>query len=411
MIPAIINALLYISLLLFYWNKNKKIDECFLLLFLWALTSVLGFFLYQAAPRDWKLTIWPFLYLFGVFILFVRFLINKRSVFKIERFIGTHSFFLDVLSVVYIVCAIYELINIDLAVLSFSYLSEEAQELYLAAHEETEIVKGPLFYCQRFTSSFFVLAVISVFNYLSQGRRLIGFALFAFTFLSTIAGNAAIASRGAMFSQMLIIVCVFLLYKNHLNEKIKKSIYIGGSIAGGIIAAFFIAITTARFSGGNIAGYEKGPFYSIISYFGHSMLTFDYGICDVPFRTWGGARTFNYFSKLLLGIDYQNMPDLGTHYGTGFTTFIGMLVQDFGYIGTIIFGLIVSWVMYKLWSGRNSLTFAGIYIYVFYLNRMLMGVFVTPPGSDYAYAWAFVTYLLLRLLVKPLSKKVMVKTI
>lgn len=401
MIFAIINAILYLCLILWYWRRYKIIDEVFLMLSLWALVALLGPFLVVTEQWKWKLMMWPYIYLFVTFLVFsFYFLKRKKHLFSVGKFINSHSAILDGINIVYIACAIYELLNINLAVLSFSFLSEEAQELYLAAHEETVLIKNTLFYCQRYTSTFFVLTAISVFNYLAQGRKTLGWLLFAFTLISVIAGNAEIASRGVMFSQMLIFVSVFLVYRPYLSKKDIKSIGIGALIAGFMIAAFFIAVTIARFSDNATTGYNS-PLESVIEYFGHSMLYFNYGICDVDFDTWGGYRTFHYFSKTLFGIDYHNHPDLGTHYGTAFVTFIGMLIQDFGYFGTLVLGLIVSFSMYKLWSGKNALSFSGLYIYLFYLNRMIMGVFVTPPGSDYAYAWAIITYFFLRFILKP----------
>ncbi len=401
---TIINASLYLCLLYWYWRKHKTIDETFLLLAMWALVGFFGIFLVGSEPTRWKLQLWPFLYLFVSFLVFIQYLLRRKThLFPINQFIQNNSVFLDIVNILYIICAIYELFNIDLVVLSFTYLSEEAQELYAAAHEDVELVKGPVFYAQRYTSAFFVLSAISVFNYLAQGKRFFGWILFCFILVSIVAGNAQIAARGVMMSQVVIFVSIFLLYRPYLSHRIKKSIGIGVLIAGSIVSAFLIAITIARFSNNSATTGYDSPLESVVEYLGHSMLTFDYGICDVDLKTWGGARTFNYFARLLFGIDFRALPDPGGHFGTAFTTFIGMLVQDFGYIGTIILGLAVSFIMYKMWSGKNRYTFAGMYIYVFYLNRMLMGVFVTPPGSDYTYAWAILTYIILRFIIKPVK--------
>lgn len=406
MLFAILNTFLYLGLMYWYWKKYKSFDESFLLIFVWAFVAVMGAVLYITEPNNWKLMLWPYLYLFITFIIFIMFILKRKShIFKIESFVYNKSTVLDILNVIYIACAFYELMNIDLSVLSFSFLSTEGQELYLAAHEDTVLVKGPLFYAQRYTEALYVLTAMSVFNYLVQGRKLFGWTLFSFTLLSILASNAEIAARGAMLAKVIVFVCVFFIYRPHLSRKVKKSIAWMSAVSGSIIAAFFISITIARFSDNSaVTGFDS-PLQSVSSYFGHSMMYFNYGICDVDLKNhWGGARTFNYFSTTLFGIDYHKLPPVGpTHFGSSFVTFIGFLVHDFGYIGTMIFGLVVSYVMFKLWSGKNTMTLAGMYIYIFYLNRMIMGVFVTPPGSDYAYAWAILTYFFLKFILK--SKK------
>ncbi len=374
------------------------------MLSMWCVTSILGPILYVTEPNKWKLMLWPYVYMFFTFLVFIRFILKRDThLFPIDTFIRKKSIFIDILNYIYIICAVYELMNIDLAVLSFSFLSEEAQELYMAAHEDNVIVKSALFYAQRYTSALFILSVITVFNYLAQGRKLFGWTLFVFILVSVVAGNAEIAARGVIMSQIIVFFSAYLLYRPFLSNRVKKTVAIGGITAGTLVGSVLVAITVSRFSDNSmVTGYDS-PLESIISYFGHSMLYFNYGICDVDFETWGGSRTFNYFAMLLFGIDFRQLNVTGVHAGTSFITFIGMLVRDFGYVGTVIFGFVVSWGMYKLWSGNNAKTFAGMYIYIFYLNRMIMGVFVTAPGSDYTYAWAILTYFFLKFILK--SKK------
>lgn len=408
MIFVIANALLYIGLLIWYWRKNRVVDEGFLLIAFWGMVASLGIAIFFDNPRAWNLKLWPFVYLVFVFLVFTRYILQreKRS-FPIKSFVKTKNVFLDAINIIYILCAIYELTHIDISVLSYTYLSQEAQGLYEKAHEQMELVKGPLFYCQRYTSALFVLAAMSFFNYLSQGRNLFGWSLFSFTFISTLAGNASTATRGVMFSQVLIMVCIYLLYRPYLTNNVKKSIKRGGLIAGTALAAFFVAITVSRFS--TSFGVYESPLQSVYYYFGHSMLYFNYGICDVDFSTYGGARTFHYFSRLLLGTDFTKMSIPETHFGSSFTTSFGLVVLDFGYVGTVVFGLLVSYIMYKMWSGKNRYSFAGMYIYMFYLNRMFMAVFTNSPGSDYNYAWAILTYILLKLVVTPTKHNVTIK--
>ena len=401
MLYAILNAFLYIGLFYWYRRRYKVVDEIVLLLAIWATVGSVGLLLVCLEPTKYQLMLWPYIYLFVTFLVFVHFLLQRQKhLFPVEKFIKYRSIILDIINYIYILCSIYELLNIDLSVLSITFLSEEAKDLYQAAHESKIIVKDALFYCQRFTSAMFVLTAISVFNYLAQKRTLMGWSLFSFTLISIIAGIAEIASRGTMMSQILVFVVAYLIYKPYLNVEISKTIRMVFLMAGIFLAAFFVAITTSRFKDSYNTGY-KSPLESVVSYFGQSMLYFNYGICDVDFNTWGGSRTFNYLASSFLGIDYRRLPEPGTHYGSGFTTFIGMLVQDFGYVGTVILGFMVSYIMYKLWSIKNKTTFAGMYIYLFYINRMVMGVFVTPPGSDYYYLWALLTYLFLLYILKP----------
>lgn len=110
MILVIFNALLYISALLIYFKKNHKFDCGFFLLAIYAFVALACVFEYKENPNQWNLTLFPFLYLFIVCVLFFRpyytssdLLLRKLKVDNLQT--------LKIFSIVYIVLAFITIIS------------------------------------------------------------------------------------------------------------------------------------------------------------------------------------------------------------------------------------------------------------------------------------------------------------
>ena len=100
------------------------------------------------------------------------------------------------------------------------------------------------------------------------------------------------------------------------------------------------------------------------------MLYFDNGLADCVNGMLYGLRTFKtIFSLFGVGLPEGFRPDfyLGTDFGTNFTTFIGTLILDFGFIGTFVLGVVFPWFLNKLCSYDKSYTVASLYLYLFFL--------------------------------------------
>jgi hypothetical protein len=123
----------------------------------------------------------------------------------------------------------------------------------------------------------------------------------------------------ALFANFAI---VYLMMKDILPKYVKRTLIIAVSIIIPLILIYFIAVTVSRFEESSL-NIDAGE--SMMYYLGHSMLTFNYGVMDTIQNYANGAYMF----------DCSSLKDIrfGTHFGTNFITFVGVLYLDFGLVG------------------------------------------------------------------------------
>lgn len=396
---VLINALLYIVLLMWYWKKHKSLDAGFLLIFVWAFVAVMCTFNYLTTPKEWVFSLWPFLYLFVAFLIYTNiFVFHKKSGIDITGIVNYKNNKLDFLCYLYIACSFIYLIIIgfDPSVLSVSGIEANAVDAYNEAQVGNE---GPVYsnqiehFVMLYYSYFQIVALIAMFSYLCQNRLRLAYLLaFCIFFPYTIYALSR-GSRGLLIEQVVFAAIGYIIFRKHIPSKIRKNLLKVTAIAAGFLALFLFAISLARFGDS-----DDGVGGSIFTYLGHSMLCFNYGICDSLENTFMGLRTFkNTLLKLGVMIPEKWNCDLvlGTHIGTSFSTFIGMLCVDFGFVGVILFGIVFSLIIRKMCGLTSGFTYASLSFYIFYLHRMIMGVFVNGPGADFAYYMNIIVYVFL----------------
>lgn len=398
---VIINALLYISLLIIYWKKRKTIDCGFLLIVVWTLVAVCGVFLYLDDPIQWTLTLTPFLYLFVAFILFSRIYIFRASKWNdaMGDFVYNKNATFNFMCIIFIICAIFNILNTDFSVSSMSLGEVEKNALdnygehiehYGEAAYTNIIERFTLNYCSWFK----VAALIGMYNCFCQKRNGMAFTLGACIFLPTLMNSIMMGTRGTLFTEIMLFLSAFLLYKKYIPKETKKRIYAIASFVGVFSLLFVIAVTTSRF-----ADSKEGTGGSVLSYFGQAMLYFNNGLYDSVNGMLYGLRTF----KTITSYFGVSLPEgfradffLGTDFGTGFTTAIGMLILDFGFIGTLVLVIILPSIINYLCSYRKTFTVASLYLFLFFFNRLIFGVFTNGSGADLQYIIAIFFYFFFR---------------
>ena len=122
-------------------------------------------------------------------------------------------------------------------------------------------------------------------------------------------------------------------------------------------------------------------------YLGHSMLTFNYGVMDTIQNYANGAYMF----------DCSSLKDIrfGTHFGTNFITFVGVLYLDFGLVGTVLVAIIFCSYFCKI-GRRRYLDIPDIYLLLTYSMLIFNGVFVLGRGYGIQLLEAWIIYFLLK---------------
>lgn len=394
---VVINALLYLLLLHIVWKRKRCLDCGVVIVSLWAIIACAGIPLYLT-DNSWKdhIMLWPFLYLFIAFILYIRYFISDNMTTRMTAIIHYKSSIMDLLCYLYIICVIMNIINDgnSMTMISSSHLVENGADLY-AEHflNEREYKNALDHYSHTYEYYAYLLALIVAFNSLCQGRLKFSMTLLGLVFIKTAMNAAMSGSRSSLVSVVTLYVGLYSLYYKFFSEKASRIFYIGAGILGFIGISYLAAVTIARF-----ALSDEGSGGAVLAYIGQPMLNFNYGIADTDHGYFYGLRTFSNLAEII-GINVPERFDsnslLGTHFGSGFTTFIGMLCLDFGYIGTLIFGVFLPWLMRSIYFFKGQFGIPSMYIYLFFYNRMINGGFVNGSGADYLYWQAFMYFVIL----------------
>jgi oligosaccharide repeat unit polymerase len=322
-----------------------------------------------------------------------------------RNIVNYRSEIFDIICYLYVAAVIFNAYNdgVSLSMLSTSSLMENGADLYREHFEREVVYKGFLdHYSHTYEYYAYVVVLIISFNSLCQGRTKFALTMMAFVFINSALKSSLNGTRGSLVAVITLYVGLYSLYYKFFTKSTRKHFLTFAGILGVLGVLYLFAITVSRFD-----ETQMGSSGSVISYLGQSMLYFDYGIADTDHGYYYGMRTFKFAAKMMgLQVPSEFNSDflIGTHFGTAFTTNIGMLTLDFGYIGTMLFGLLLPWLIKKLYLNKGQLTLPGIYIYVFFYNRMINGAFVNSSGSDYLYWQAFMFYVILWVIVRFISK-------
>ena len=387
------NALLYLITLLVYWHKQRRMDYGFVTIALYLIVAICCIFEYIAEPHRWELTAWPFVY------LFIANLILFLPLFSSSDKIAAKVYYNRSINIpgLQIFCGIYIIFALITTICYFPLAWDSLQSGAWASirdstyEEEFHLFQNPILNIIANLSTHFTIAVIVIYFFLLTQPR-ISKAFKTTLLISTITPMAltalVIAARGHIFTLLFNFLLGFLCFRQYIPKRTKRTLLVWAIVFGGILGLYTIAVTIARF------GQESDS--SLLYYFGHSMLTFDYGLTDTIDTYGKGAYTFRRFVNYVVhDLDWT----LGTHFGTSFFTFVGSLYIDFGPLGTMIAVTLLA-ISVRVLIRKHNLDLADMFIYLFYISTVLNGALITAPDLGWRCLLAFIIYIMLKTLGK-----------
>ena len=390
------NALLYLITLLVYWHKQRRMDYGFVTIAFYLIVAICCIFEYIAEPHRWELTAWPFVY------LFIANLILFLPLFSSSDKIAAKVYYNRSINIpgLQIFCGIYIIFALITTICYFPLAWDSLQSGAWASirdstyEEEFHLFQNPILNIIANLSTHFTIAVIVIYFFLLTQPR-ISKAFKTTLLISTITPMAltalVIAARGHIFTLLFNFLLGFLCFRQYIPKRTKRTLLVWAIVFGGILGLYTIAVTIARF------GQESDS--SLLYYFGHSMLTFDYGLTDTIDTYGKGAYTFRRFVNYVVhDLDWT----LGTHFGTSFFTFVGSLYIDFGPLGTMIAVTLLA-ISVRVLIRKHNLDLADMFIYLFYISTVLNGALITAPDLGWRCLLAFIIYIMLKTLGKHLA--------
>jgi oligosaccharide repeat unit polymerase len=379
---VLLNAFLYISALVVYYYRYRKILHAgFIVLAVYAIVSIACVINYAAEPVVWRLTLWPFIFLFVVCVLSFRPYFNNVDVGK--RIVIRDPRKLYVFCYIYILSA-FVVVAISWESFINNLLIGDWYDLYKNERGTIGYTSQIERFIRIFVSYAQLIAMCSFFYCLTEVKKknILFFIFLALAIiLPVFMGAARIGSRGLVLTLVVKMMICYIIFANRISAKIKKYILIASILVLLCLLYYALDVTESRFTR------TRGTSESLRFYFGHSMLTFNYGIVDTIMNFMRGNYLLEANRHLYLnGFDSY----LGTHFDAKFFTFVGAYYLDWGPIGSLLIALFLPIILRRTWE-KPKLYIEDVYVYLFYLAFLIDGVFVT--GLGYIIAWSMMFFL------------------
>ena len=386
---VILNSVLYLFTLYKHYKETQKLDFAFVVLAVYAFVAVMGVFYYSMEPSiQGNITLFPLIYLFGIFLIFSYPFRNKGI--KIDRFEIENRGLFNIFLIIFLVSSIVSVVS----TFSSSYQVFLTNDWDAVYQEEDKIMYNNQFerLAKNITGYGGSLACIISFYYLSLSDiakkwKYLAIASIVLIIFSGFLNASMMAARGMALKVIFLVLTVFMLFKDRLDSKLTKKVFIYGTLLFIVYFAYSSIIATARF---DVVGSNYNANQSMIAYLGMPMLKFDYGIMDsIHSYMHGDFILGTNGNKYYSGLD----SILGTHVGTAFCTFIGNLYMDFGPIGTLLIAIVVSAIFSRKIYIKDL---ADAYIMCFYFQFIMDGVFVYGRGYYFKWLVAIIIYIILK---------------
>lgn len=392
MFYCIINCLLYIVSLCFYYVKRKSFDTYFVLLAAYAITAILCLCNVIKNPALYSdIHLFPFFYLYICLLIFL----SPYKGLKLGKQVQViNSFPIKVLTWIYILSgfiAIYYTLPDATDLIRSGEWGMLRRRLYsdqdiILYHSLTEkLAKNIHSYLEPF-------GIVMCFYYLTLEKKNTFIIICAFTsylgyaFLS----STLVASRGMVVNFMLQLALLFVLFKDSIANRVKRKLGFASLLLCIPLIMYLFAVSISRFG-------ETDAASSTLGYLGHSMLNFNQGVMSTMHDYANGKYFFEYFINLLGGDSTIDLKALGYTGGTGFYTFIGDFYIDWGPIGTVFFAILVS-AFLRSFTRKRRFKLSDLVIIVFFASYFMNGVFVIGRGSALSWVMCGVVYIILRFL-------------
>lgn len=393
MVSIIITIIGFFLFFIVYQRRVKRIDSTTIVLLLYLLVSIFGIYYYKNHP-NYSLTIAGSLYLILICaILFYPVLISTGLYSRPVKL--KFNIYLKVSIFIYIITCILVCYDYYQLLFKLLYLGDWSELKQLAYMGGVNSQGGFIYVLSRYyVGAFRHLIVILGFLLLCRIDKnpIYGYLLIALGILPELLYCLLIVYRGGLLVLGLDIICIFLIVKKWITRGNLIVLYIVIALLIISGAAIGFIMTLSRF--------DDSASESLLSYFGQSMVEYNYGIASQIDNNAGGKYFFSYFLGLSKDdIWRDSLFHIKTFEGQALDTMVGVFLVDFGFIGCFIFSIIVACLFSNIFKSKNPLL-AKLYLFVFYTDFLVLGAFHASPGIALNWLIALLTFYYLKHFVR-----------
>ncbi len=387
MIYTIFYFILLFFITIFSFSKKcNNLGKMLLVLY----TSVAAIATYAISANIIQLksiNFFPYIYLVLCYLIFFSpFLTkyNKLSVSKLKYRIDNK---IMIFAIIYLVCTIITIyVYFPYVLENISSNNWAANRLALYSNGLKQVFSNKVeYYSILFVDYFQILALIVGFLFIKE-NKILGYTLIIGEALTVICSSIYTSSRGTLVDLFVLLIAFYFFFYEGLEKKSRKFIYVISSLGLGAIFPYVVAVTVSRFSSSNAGN-------AIILYLGQAPIVFNAGVFNIFKYSWGSFGFGNLF-----GLTSFTEANVGGTWNSGFFTFVGWFYIDWGIIGVLILGIILS-IIFKYIINKRNYKLSDIFLIFSYYQFFLKGVFVIGRSYCFTILATLLIYVFLKIVV------------
>lgn len=395
----IVNAIIYIITLVFFFKKNKRSVGLFLIM-LYTISAVLAivyYVIYASLNYDINnLDIKSFAYLYMCLMIGLWPFVYMKPVKQIS--IGEKEYKLFIFFTYFVI-----LVSIEPFVENVLLLLKPHDSYQL----HIDVVEGELNiysslgsrlnnYCAYFRS-FVPIATIIAYK-LTEIPKLIKFGLLIPNINYLLIGYNT-GTRGNIVCYVMMFICVYIFLISLFTRMQKKNIFKKAIGLGVVLLFMFVTISSSRLEGYSTPSNDLTMNVYLLQYAAEGQVLFNSDIWSDPPST-NGDVNFCFYKKLLGMKTYTTYREREDYYLAKngkrievFRTYVGDFLTDLGYMGGLLFCLIITYFVFRLYNGGNM----TIPLLLFYTNVLQMYSigFASNVYRDYSMSKGFFIMMIL----------------
>lgn len=232
-----------------------------------------------------------------------------------------------------------------------------------------------------FTNYTQLLAIIVGFNLLrTNNRYTLGSILLIMVGLTEFCIDMYVSSRGMMAIFIMFISTLYIFFYQDINKKSRKYINLIFLLTIVTSIPYLISVTISRFSSSAVS--------SLVYYFGQTPYMFGLEVNTIR-KPMLGEYAFGVLSG---GVKFSDQLGIWVR---GFYTFLGWLYADWGYVGTILIGIICG-ILFTLVINKKQFHISDSFLLLGYYKLLLQGVFTIGRTKIYSIIVTLIIYLIIK---------------
>lgn len=396
---TIIYFILLLLLTVYFVNKRANVLGKMILILYTFIAFVSFISLKDGIIDESGITLIPYIFLVvSYFIFFSPFLV-KETKCGAKKIVGHVDVKYIIFAYIYIICAIVAIKCYFPSVINLLSSGDWALN-------RTALYSGDLnapysnrleYYAIQFSGYFRILAIIVGFSLLrfdnrehgvfySKMNRLAGILTIVTSMIYVICTSIFNSARGTLFNVFVLVIAIYLFFYYEIEKNKRRFFLILGGLIIAAIAPYVIQVTISRFGSGDAAD-------SVISYFGQAPIVFNKYVFPLEKHAWG-----KYGFSHILGFTFTP-ESIGGQWGASFFTFVGWICIDWGPIGVLLIGGVVSYFI-KKFINKAEYQISDIFLVFTYYQVLTNGVFVIGASYIYTLIGSIIIFILLKIFIE-----------